>query len=69
MFPFSRRLPKMNITFHKTVLKPKKNKLQVVQTVVNASDPATDPSKIAKAREFLQARGINMVRGVYGAPV
>ncbi len=59
------------IKFHKTVAKAARGKpvAHVVQTVVNKSDPATDPSKISKAREFLNSRGIQMVRGVYGAPI
>lgn len=60
----------MDIKFHKTVLKARKKNhgMQVVQTVRTA-DPASDPEKTAKAREFLNSRGIQMVKGVYGAPV
>lgn len=56
------------VKFAKTVLK--KN-THVVQTVDRAStvDPTTDPSKVCRAVEFLKSRGIEMVKGVYGAPI
>lgn len=63
----------MNIKFHKTVVKdakkgPGTRVPHIVQSVVG-KDPTMVEEKINRARAFLEARGIEMVRGVYGAPI
>jgi hypothetical protein len=60
----------MEIKFHKTVAKQKLNDgtRQVVQTVEEPKESYFE-RELAKAKAFLEQRGIKEAKGVYGAPI